>query len=265
MSKSFIWGFLVGVALLIVAGVGASKLQDKNVALNARLKEADERQYQIEITDATPLQSGLLSERQRIHSRVFAYYKQMREGLPDYQRISDFFAKPKGKVMGTVITVGLSPAPDPQTPEEFLRELGDKSDAVIKGAVVKKVSQITEDDSFIFTDYDVVVTEVFKDNPTSPIEVGRPILVTRPGGKIAASGFVVKADDEKFLPLPMNGEVLLFLKFIPESGAYKSTEARGGFELNGSLIRPLTGIHLPFEVTQDGSTFVQATRTALSK
>src|SRR3954451_23049875 len=67
MSKSFVWGFIVGVALLIVAGVGASRLQDKN----AVVKERNEKQYQIEIADATPVQPGALTEKQRFHSQLF--------------------------------------------------------------------------------------------------------------------------------------------------------------------------------------------------
>jgi hypothetical protein len=88
MSKPFVWGFIVGVALLIVAGVGASRLQDKN----AKLKEADEKQYQIEVVDATPVQLGVLTEQQRIHSRLYPYYKERRDALPEYRKISDFFA-----------------------------------------------------------------------------------------------------------------------------------------------------------------------------
>ena len=49
MSKSFIWGFIVGLAFLIVAGVGASKLQK-----NAKLQD-NENQYQIEVVEATPV------------------------------------------------------------------------------------------------------------------------------------------------------------------------------------------------------------------
>ncbi|MGA9767660.1 MAG: hypothetical protein WBV94_01365 [Blastocatellia bacterium] len=264
MSKSFIWGFILGTALLIAAGVGASRLQDKNATLNAKLKDADENRYQIEVVDASPVQSGALTEHQRIHSRIFAYYKQMRDGLPDHQKISDYFADPKGKVMGTIITVGVGAVPDPQTPEEFLGELAHKSDVVIKGTVIRKISQITEDDSFIFTDYDIVVTAIFKDNAADPIDTDKPIVVTRPGGKIAGDGFVVKADDEKFLPLLLNHEVLLFLTFIPETRAYKAADPRGSFELNGSSIRPLSEMHLPFEVSQDGSSFLQTARIVSS-
>lgn len=260
MSKSFVLGFIVGTTLLIVAGVGASKLQDKN----AKLKEEDEKQYQIEVVDATPVQSDSLTEQQRIHSRIFAHYKEMRSGLADYHKISDFFAHPKGKVMGTIITVGFGPVPEPKTPEEYLSELTQTSDAVIKGTIIRKVSQITEDDSFIFTDYDIVVTEIIKNNATVPLELGKPIIVTRPGGKITKNGILVKVDDEKFLPLPLNHNVLLFLSFIPETGAYKTTEATGSFELNGSSVRPLTGVHLPFE-PQDEYSFLQTARLVSNK
>ena len=261
MSKSFVWGFIAGVALLIVAGVGASRLQDKN----AKLKAEEEKLYQREVVDATPVHLGVLTEQQRIHSRLYSYYKEMRPSPQGYRKITDYFINPKSKVMETTLLVGLLPVPEPKTPEEYLGELARESDAIIQGAVDKKVSQITEDEAFIFTDYDVVVTEILKDNAAAPLELGKPIVVTRPGGKIVMNEIVVKASDEVFQPLPLNHDVLLFLKFIPETGAYKAAQPEGSFELNGSSIRPLTGVHLPFEIAQDGRSFLQTARTVSNK
>jgi hypothetical protein len=171
MSKSFIWGFIIGVMVLVVAGVGASRLQDKN----AKLKAEDEKRYQIEVVDATPVQLGLLTEQQRLHSKHFAYYKRQADLMPIYGKISEFFANPKGKVMETIVCVRLSFMPESKTPERFFSELAQKSDAIIRGKATKKVSQITEDDAFIFTDYDVVVTEIYKDNAIAHLELEKTI------------------------------------------------------------------------------------------
>ena len=183
--------------------------------------------------------------------------------MPDYQRISDFFARPTGKVMGTIIMAGLGPVPEPKPPEQVLSELTNESDAVIKGMVISKTSQITEDDGFIFTDYDVLVTEVLRDNPVASIESGKSITVTRPGGKVTKDGIVVKAIDRKFLPLSPNTQVLLFLKFIPETGAYKPTRATGSFQLEGSLVHSLTDIHLSFEPKDETSLLQTARRVSI--
>src|SRR5215212_11908766 len=91
MSKSFVLGFIVGVALLIVAGAGASRLQRRDVKqIDAA---AEEREYQAEIVDATPVQLGALSEKQRIHSKLYTHYLKMRGG----ETISKLVAQAKGK------------------------------------------------------------------------------------------------------------------------------------------------------------------------
>src|SRR4030095_8442698 len=102
---------------------------------------------------------------------------------------------------------------------------------------------ITEDDSFLFTDYDVVVAEVFENNTNTILNAGTTITVTSPGGKIVLDGVVVKAGGNGEAKFPVNAqEVLLFLKYIPETDGFKLARYNGGFELNGTFVRPLAGI-----------------------
>jgi hypothetical protein len=62
------------LALLVVVGVGASKFRQKNAELE---KERVERaEYQAELADATPVQVGVLSASQRIHSELYTNYKE---------------------------------------------------------------------------------------------------------------------------------------------------------------------------------------------
>src|SRR3954451_4011264 len=61
MSKGFVIGFIVGIAILGVVGVDASwQIQ----------KDAEQAKYQAEIVDATPVQLGILTQKQRFHSRL---------------------------------------------------------------------------------------------------------------------------------------------------------------------------------------------------
>jgi hypothetical protein len=261
MSKSFIGGFVIGVAVLAVVGFSASRLQNKNTTL----KDREEKEYQLELKDATSVRIGSFTEEQRKHSKLYAYYKTRADLMPVYGKISDFFVNPKGKFMETIVGVGLCPIPEPETPEKFLGKLAQESDAIIRGTVIKKVSQITEDDAFIFTDYDVVIKEILKNNMAAPLELERSITVTRPGGKVAVNGIVVKATDEHFMPLLLNHNVILFLKFIPETGAYKATQYTGAFELDGVSVRPLTEALLPTGVLQDEYSFLQTARAISNK
>lgn len=261
MSKSFISGFVIGIVVLVVVGIGTSRLQDNN----STLKDTEEKKYQLEVKDATPVQLGMLTEQQRNHSKLYIYYKAQADSMPIYKRISDLYLNPKGKVMETIVDVGLCPLPEPETPEKFFGNLAQESDAIIYGTVIKKLSQITEDDVFIFTDYEVVVKEILKNNTAAPLKMEQSITVTRPGGGIVVNGIVVKAKDERFKPLQLNHDVVLFLKFIPETGTYKATNYTGAFEFDEDSVRPLTEAHLPPGILQDSHSFLQTVRIVANK
>lgn len=259
MSKSFVLGFIVGVALLIVAGVGASRLQQKDTKRSAA--EAEEKEYQQKIADATPVQFGALSEKQRVHSKLYSHYRERRGG----KTISGLVAQAKGKsrIVSTIAFVGMQEVlTEPETPENYFGALAKASDAVVRGRITKKASQITGDDSFVFTEYDVEITEALKDNVTTPIHTGATITVTRPGGRVLLDGVIVEAEDKAFEPLPINNhEVVLFLQYIPETGAYKSTQATGSFELDGAILRPLTKANLPPGVLRGKDSFLRTVRS----
>jgi hypothetical protein len=261
MSKSYILGIVVGIILLTVGGAAGSKLRPKlqQGVSGSNLQQIDEEEkYKAEIGDATPVELGVLTNKQRIHSKLYTYYLEMRRG----RTISGLVASVKGKskIVKTTVFVPLVEMPEPEPPEKFFGKHADTSDAIVRGVVTTKISQITEDDSFVFTDYDVVVTEVLKNKATAPIETGATINVTRPGGKVLLDGIIVKATDQLFAPFSLGREVILFLKFVPESGTYKATDATGCFEIDGLSLRPLTDLHFPSGVLHDKDSFLQTLR-----
>lgn len=256
MSKAFIFGFVAGAVLLIVGASASSRFQQKTA--KQQEKDAEQKRYMTEIVDATPVQLGVLTNQQRIHSKPYSAYLQITRG----KTMSDLAAKAEGKhkVVGMHIGPGLMhEETDPETPENYFGKLANEMDAIIRGRVTKKTSQIAEGDSFIFTDYDVLIEEVLKNNIAAPIEAGAMITVNRPGGKVVLNGVIVKATDAAFEPLPLTNEVILFLKFIPEAGTYQ-TQAIGSFELDSSSVRPLTGDHFPPGVLQNKDSFLQTLR-----
>ena len=258
MSKAFISGLAIGLALLIVVGVGASKLRQKNA--KQEKDRAELAEYRADLSDATPVEVGVLSARQRIHSDLYTHYKKQNGD----KTIGEFLdsAKSSTKIVKLDFLVGLSLLMEADKPERFFGELSTSSDAIIRGRVTKKVSQITQDDAFVFTDYDVVITEVLKDNAAAPL--GAAIEVTYPGGKVLLDGVIVKARDHYFEPLPLNREVVLFLQSVKETGAYKPTGYSGSFELDGVRLKALTEKELPPGVLRGGESFLQTVR-AVSK
>lgn len=263
MSKAFICGFAAGLALLAVVGVGAARLHQRDRQREAQ--RAELTQYDAELPDATPVQPGALTEKQRIHSEIYSHYSELRK---NDSTISDLAAQAKGKsrIVGTGVMVGLMEGlTEAVAPERFFAELAQLSDLVVRGRVTNKVSAITEDDSFIFTDHDVLVTEVLKNNALAPLNIGSTITVTRPGGKVLLDGIIVKAQDDAFAPLSIGEhDYLLFLRLVPGTGAYETKQDTGSFEIDGLSVRPLTGYALPPGVLRDSSSFLQTVR-AVSK
>lgn len=258
MPKSFIYGFIVGIVVFIVGASAESQIQQNNSKETEAQKEL--KLFEKEVVDATPTQLGVLTERQQNHSKLYSVYRERSR-----KKISEFIAHPEGKVLGIDFWIGAGPKlRESQTPEEYVGKLANASDAIIRGRVVQKVSQITEDDTFIFTDYDVEVLEVFKDDATSPLATGRNITVTRPGGKIVVDGIIMQVTDHCFLPLPAD-DVILFLNHLPETGAYQATRDTGSFQLDGDILRPLTELAFPPGVLRDSNSFLQTVRAIHTK
>jgi hypothetical protein len=247
MSKAFVAGLVAGVTLLIVVGVGASC---------HRHQTADEEAFQKELPDATPVRLGVLTKKQRYRSKLCRHYQVA-------WTISDMVAKQsKGKVVGTTVLPGHGALLKPETPENFFRNIAHSSDAIIRGRVLKKAPQITDDGDFLFTDYDIAVSEIMKNNPIAPLNINASVSVTWPGGKVLLQGVIVKAFDANLgLPAINNRDLVLFLRFIPETGAYQPTDWRGGFELEGSSIRPLSDAHFPPGVLGTTDSFLETLST----
>src|SRR5215467_2041006 len=224
-SRTFVIGFLAGSALVAVGVVGASRMKQKD--------PDQQQQYRAELADGTPVQHGQITDNQRIHGRLYANYRQRMIG----GSISDIVARandksPKERMLGVELMVGMSPLlTESESASEYFGRLLRLSDAVVRGTVVKKVSQVTEDDGFVFTDYELEVKEVLKNTGKVSLNTGSVITITRPGGKIVEDGIILKVTDHANAPLPLNRDVVLFLQQIQETGAYKATSSTAAFEL----------------------------------
>ena len=157
MSKSFIIGFIVGVLLLVVASVGASWHQ----------KGAEEEKYQRELAETTPIELADSTARQSTHRNIFNGFRSDESEPTIHELVSPY--KGQKIVCGlSVMARRMQEFTGSETPESYFAEFARESDAVVRGKVVSKVSQITEDEKFIYTDYSVLVTEIFKNNATTP-------------------------------------------------------------------------------------------------
>ena len=184
-----------------------------------------------------------MSAKQETHSRLYA---RVGTGLSITETVSGNRGK---KIFFWTDIIG-RPFIDPNEPFSSDYQFGRliaNSDAVVRGIVPSKRSQITKDDTFLFTDYEVTVSEALKSKRLE----GSTITVTSLGGEIISNNVIYKAGGtgRTGIPLlPENKELLLFLKFIPETGSYKLAQYTATFELEDESVRP-TGFFLVEETS----------------
>jgi hypothetical protein len=107
--------------------------------------------------DVTPIKGGVMTETQRRHSML--YENRRNRKLRD-------LPSPLDLVVST--PWGSSPEENiRRTLDEFLRVSVCSADAVVVGIVKNKSSQLTDDGTFIFTDYEMTVEEILKNNSSA--------------------------------------------------------------------------------------------------
>jgi hypothetical protein len=112
-------------------------------------------------------------------------------------------------------------------------------DLVAVGRIGTGASYMTAGKGFLNTDWSFVVEEVLKDNPLASVNSGESITVIRSGGKLNIGGRTVHAVQRFYKEFRSGNQYLLFLKFVPETGAY-STHWPMGFAFSGVRIVRLT-------------------------
>lgn len=115
-----------------------------------------------------------------------------------------------------------------------------ESDVVIRGKVTKSNASLSEDKTFIFSEFTVKVNNILKNSTSQEIGFENLITVIRGGGAVRfPSGKVIKRLAEGS-PMPHIGsEYILFLDYNDEGKDYEIITA---YELNNGQIVPLDGL-----------------------
>jgi len=158
-------------------------------------------------------------------------------------------------VLGVAQKVAVVPPP---SPVDELGMLAAESDLVVLGKAGTGTAHMTADKDFLYTDWSFTVEEVLKSNANSPVYPRATILVTRPGGKLQVSGRTVYATCGDFLDFESGQEYLLYLRFVPETGAYTGG-GWGAFAVSPTIKR-LDPFHYPEWKTTDKDTLLKTAR-----
>ena len=175
---------------------------------------------------ATPVIEDELTPQQREHSKLYP-----KEGE---KKIRDVLIKQSEYVSFTISCFAFSLEPLP--PLEV--ELTEKADAVVIVTFVSKSSQITTNGTNIFTDYELRVEEAIKDG-AGTLKPETTITVTRPGGKVLLFGKIARTSLSAFKPLEPGRRYLLFLKYLPSTGAYEAVDAYSSFDITDTRVESL--------------------------
>jgi hypothetical protein len=243
------------LAALILAGLVTAQVKSRQ----ARMQLLAEKQLPNK-EEPTPVQEGVMTGRQKKHAKLFKGY-----GASRKVKLADLPSE-TGEV-NVQLMVGDMPLPRSFNLAEYLQQSACAADAVIIGTVSSKASQLTEDGSFTFTDYEVKVVEVLKDNPAAPIQADGSVTVTRAGGAVRLNGRTLRATDFAEKSLEANGRFLLFLKYLPETGAYRpyiGSVGDASFQLRGEKILQVSDEVLPLGAHRvtDAAPFLAEVRSA---
>jgi len=240
MSKNKITLFsilivIIGISAIALLGVAQTQQNNNKKEIKVRnIKQEKDK------SEPTVIEEGVMTAKQKKHSKIFKGYK-------DKAKIKNLIAQ-KGniEINHPIGDIGL---PASFSLNDYLQELFCDADAVVIGTVESKASQINEDGTFTFTDYEFNAEEVLKNNNLAPITISNNITVTRTGGAIKLNGHIARAIDNRQIPLITDEHYLLFLKFIPDTGGYSglgSSRNDDSFQIIGNrLIQQVSKNPLP--------------------
>lgn len=229
--KNFALLLLAALTITVITVMGALHDKTQNSSISTKQEEA------------TPIQEGVMGEKQKKHSKIFKRF----EGATRGRKLRDLVAE-RGDVEIRE-DVGTTFMPRSFNLKQYLQGLTCEADAVVVGRVKSKSSQLIEEGTFVFTDYEVTAEEVLKNNIAIPIIQSSDITITRSGGTVKLNGRTIRAIDYRSEPLKVGERYLLYLKFIPDTGAYRpfgNSMSDDTLHLRGDKITQVSRKPLPF-------------------
>jgi len=197
------------------------------VSLQSQQKETP--YWKLEVP--TPVEDGVLTERQKEHSKLYHWNDEDR-------KIRDAVLKDGGLERFRISCGAFLDLPD------LITELAEKADAIVIVSFVSKSSQITSDGTDIFTDYDLHMEQILKDANPGALKRDEIITVTRPGGKVLLYGRIAWIFNTAYESLMPGRHYLLFLRYIPATGAYQAVDHASSFDITEARVRTLSSAAL---------------------
>jgi hypothetical protein len=134
--------------------------------------------------------------------------------------------------------------PTPRTPDEEFAILARYADAVVAGTATSQMSALNPQHSFVYSDWTINVTEIFKATPKVQILLGAELTVFRPGGALTISGQRVSARDPGFPDFIVGHKYVFYLPAHPDSSSFWAIPGES-FDVTGEKPLLLADEHDP--------------------
>jgi hypothetical protein len=188
-----------------------------------------------------------LELRLSVHSRLFRmhdYSTPLTERKPDDRGIVEFTADFINDY--AVTWPSLSPR------EAALNELASwvqRKGAMVTARAEGQRSAFTPRRSFIYSDWDFRVLNVFQNDSPVAAPVGGLITVARPGGSVTQNGIRYITYDKTFPDFQLGSTYILFLTELPESHSFQAFSG-GSFVVSGSAVSVLGDYQSPSKIPE---------------
>lgn len=226
-------------------------------ALTSLRSQEQKRTWETEVP--TPVQDGVLTVQQKEHSKLY-------DDLNPRGKIRDLLQKQDELIVNLVPSLQYL-SPEGESP--IISQLAERADTIVIGSITSKSSQITSTGTFVFTDYSFRIEEVLKGIDAVTPKPQSTITVTRPGGKVLLNGRVVTFNDYGFQPLRAGRRYLLFLKYLPATGAYQAVNQKGrsfdisSFDISGTKVKTLSDEAQTQDFEKDLGAFITSVKVAI--
>ncbi len=150
----------------------------------------------------------------------------------------------------------------------YIRNLSCKADAIVYGVVKRHASQLDESGSFLFTDYEVALSEVLKSDDPS-LREGEEITVVRGGGAVIFNNRLVRAIDPNQGRVKAGEYYLFYLKRVGTHRGYRPVgkdDFEDTFRLAKDTVSQISRKQWPLgrSKTVDAAFFLNEARAAAS-
>lgn len=181
--------------------------------------------------DVAVIQQGRrITEREKAYDRAYGRSRHSKSKRLNQARIPGDF--------DVVVNAYLDSSNPVATKGQIIEKRVCNADAVIIGRAEGKTIHLNQEETLVYSEYDVGVQEIIKNNASLPIQTNNIIQITRPGGNIRFKGRLIRFIDGKYTPLTRGNYYLLFLKYVPEVNSFIPPDGGNDYLLDGNRAVP---------------------------